>query len=83
MWDDSIRSNLASKAAAEAYGKRAVVHQVDFLVYAYLQRAEDGRAKELVDSVLPVSVGLGSDTALAAIPAALRSNAGNGMRPRN
>jgi hypothetical protein len=69
MWDDSIRSNLASKAAAEAYGQRAAVHQTDFLVYAYLQKAEDGRAKELVDGVLPVSVGLGSDTALAAIPA--------------
>jgi hypothetical protein len=66
---DPLRSNLASKAAAEAYGQRAVVHQVDFLVYAYLQEAEDGRAKELVDSVLPISVGLGSDTALAAIPA--------------
>jgi tetratricopeptide (TPR) repeat protein len=68
MWDESIRSNLASKAAAEGYGF-SVAHQVDFLVYAYLQMAEDGRAKELVDSVLPISVGLGSDTALAAIPA--------------
>jgi hypothetical protein len=68
MWEDSIRSNLASKAAAESHGL-GVAHQTDFLVYAYLQRAEDGRAKELVDSVLPISGGLGSDTALAAIPA--------------
>ena len=68
MWEDSIRSNLSSKAAAESHGP-SVAHQMDFLVYAYLQRGEDGRAKELVDSVLPVSVGLGSDTALAAIPA--------------
>jgi len=69
MWDESIRSNLASKAAAEAHGQLSVAHQVDFLVYAYLQMAEDRRAKELVDSVLPVSLGLGTDTALAAIPA--------------
>jgi len=68
MWDDSVRSNLASKAAAESHGL-PVGHQTDFLVYAFLQRAEDGRAKELVDSVLPISGGLGSDTALAAIPA--------------
>jgi hypothetical protein len=68
MWDESIRANLASKAAAEAY-RLPVAHQVDFLVYAYLQLAQDGHAKELVDSVLPVSVGLGTDTALAAIPA--------------
>jgi hypothetical protein len=68
MWDESIRSNLASKASAESRGQY-VAHQTDFLVYAYLQKAEDGRAKELVDAVLPISVGLGSDTALAAIPA--------------
>jgi hypothetical protein len=68
MWEDSIRSNLASTAVSESYG-RPVAHQTDFLVYAYLQRAEDGRAKELVDSVLPISGGLGSATALAAIPA--------------
>jgi len=68
MWEDSIRSNLASTAVAESYGG-PVAHQTDFLVYAYLQRAEDGRAKELVDSVLPISGGLGSATALAAIPA--------------
>ena len=68
MWDESIRSNLAAKTAAEAYGF-SVAHQVDFLVYAYLQRMEDGPAKALIDSMLPISVGLGTDTALAAIPA--------------
>ena len=68
MWEDSIRSNLASTGVAESYGQ-PVAHQTDFLVYAYLQRAEDGRAKELVDSVLPIYGGLGSATALAAIPA--------------
>jgi hypothetical protein len=69
MWEDSIRSNLAAKAAAEAHGQLSVAHQVDFLVYAFLQMAEDAPAKELVDSVLPVSLGLGTDTALSAIPA--------------
>jgi hypothetical protein len=33
MWDGSMRSNLASNAAAEAHGL-PVAHQVDFLVYA-------------------------------------------------
>jgi len=68
MWDESIRSNLASEGAAEAYGL-PVAHQLDFLVYAYLQRAEDGPAKNVIDSMVPISVGLGTDTALAAIPA--------------
>jgi hypothetical protein len=68
MWDESIRSNLAAKTAAETYGF-SVAHQVDFVVYAYLQRAEDRSAKALIDSMVPISVGLGTDTALAAIPA--------------
>jgi len=81
MWDDSIRSNLASKAAADDYAAKnfpdathqSVPHLLDFLVYAYLQTGKDGDAKQLVDSLpnlkkFPVT-GLAIDTALAAIPA--------------
>jgi len=81
MWDDSIRSNLASKASADDYEAKnspdtthpGVPHMSDFLVYAYLQTAKDGDAKQLVDSVLKLKkfrfASLGIDTALAAIPA--------------
>jgi hypothetical protein len=72
MWDESIRANLASKAAAEAYGL-PVAHQMDFLAYAYLQTAKDGDAEQSVDSLPNLKkspfTSLGIDTALAAIPA--------------
>ena len=80
MWEDSIRSNLAAKAAAESYSL-TVAHQVDFLVYAYLQTAKDGDAKQSVDSLpnlkKPPFTSLAIDTALAAIPARFALERGN------
>jgi len=81
IWDDSVRSNLAAKAAADDYAAKnfagatdpGVPHMLDFMVYAYLQTAKDGDAKQVVDSLPKLkklaSVRLGTDTALAAIPA--------------
>jgi hypothetical protein len=81
MWDDSVRSNLATKAAADDYAAKnfpdrtytIVPHLSDFLVYAYLQTAKDRDAQQVVDSLpnlKPFLVAqLGIDTALAAIPA--------------
>ena len=53
MWEDSIRSNLATKAAADDYAAKnypdrthpIVPHLSDFLVYAYLQTARDRDAQ--------------------------------------
>jgi len=81
MWEDSVRSNLASKTSADDYEAKnfpdtthpGVPHMSDFLVYAYLQTARDGEAKQLVDSLPKLKkfrfASLGIDTALAAIPA--------------
>jgi tetratricopeptide (TPR) repeat protein len=81
MWDDSIRSNLASKTSADDYEAKnspdtthpGVPHMSDFLVYAYLQTARDGDAGQVVDSLPKLKkfrfTSLGIDTALAAIPA--------------
>jgi hypothetical protein len=81
MWEDSVRSNLASKAAADDYAAKnfpdlthpSVPHLLDFIVYAYLQTAKDGEAEQLVDSIPKLKeflvVQLAQDTALAAIPA--------------
>jgi hypothetical protein len=79
MWDDSIRSNLAAKAAADDYAARnfpgtthpAVPHFLDFLETAYLQTARDQEAKEIVDSLpkLGKFTFASFDTGLAAIPA--------------
>ena len=53
-WQESIESNLASAAAAEkdsAQGDQ--VHAMDYLVYAYLQGAQDMEAKKVFEAVPP------------------------------
>jgi tetratricopeptide (TPR) repeat protein len=81
MWGDSVRSNLASKAAADEYAAKclpdqthpSVPHLLDFIVYADLQMAKDSDAKQVVDSLSNLKkflvAQLTQDTALAAIPA--------------
>ena len=81
MWEDSVRSNLATKTAADDYAAKnfpdrtytIVPHLSDFLAYAYLQTAKDREAQQIADSLpnlKPFLVAqLGIDTALAAIPA--------------
>jgi tetratricopeptide (TPR) repeat protein len=44
MWQESIRSNQASLRAARTY-----VHAMDFMMYAYLQGAQDREARRLVE----------------------------------
>jgi tetratricopeptide (TPR) repeat protein len=49
LWDDDIRSNLASAAAAEQPavlhgGAENLLHALDFLQYAYLQLGDEDRA---------------------------------------
>jgi len=81
MWEDSVRSNLASKAVADEYAAKnfpdqthpSVPHLLDFLAYAYLQTARDRDAQQVVDSLPALKrflvAQLTIDTALAAIPA--------------
>jgi tetratricopeptide (TPR) repeat protein len=53
IWDESIQSNLASVSAAKCYAENnpkeahrdEELHGMDYLVYAYLQKAEDSLAK--------------------------------------
>ncbi len=61
MWQQSIDSNVAAKAAALAYVAKTLgpggydsntVHAMDYLEYAYLQTAQDGPAKAVVDELL-------------------------------
>jgi len=81
MWEDSVRSNLAAKAAADDYwaknspGKSSpgIPHFLDFMITADLQMAKDGDAKRMVDALANLNAfpfpSLGIDTGLAAIPA--------------
>jgi len=81
LWDESIQSNLASaKAAREHLAKTHAgasafdeLHALDYLVYAYLQQAQDEKAKRLLDQVNKVNKVdaevLAAAFALGAIPA--------------
>ena len=59
MWEDSIDANSRSAEAARERGKRFglaqgqlnEIHALDYLVYAYLQRGEDDKAKAIVDDI--------------------------------
>lgn len=54
LWDECIRSNLVSVASAKCYAEQAGIrghwdeelHGMDYLVYAYLQRGENQKARE-------------------------------------
>ena len=57
LWNESINSNLASVASAQCYAEAAgmkghwdeEIHGLDYLVYAYLQKGENGLAKKQWD----------------------------------
>jgi tetratricopeptide (TPR) repeat protein len=54
LWQESIESNLASEAAAQKYNAPGnELHARDYLVYAYLQGAQDRAAKKVIDTAPP------------------------------
>jgi hypothetical protein len=80
LWQDSIQSNLASAAAAKNYAARTrrgtasfdQLHAMDYLVYAYLQGAQDRKAKQILDEIQPMDQAdpeFAAAYAFAAIPA--------------
>src|SRR6201987_2594267 len=81
MWQESIDSNRAANAAALAYVRKSLgpegfdsetVHTMDYLEYAYLQTAQDGPAKAVVDELVGFQQSAGANLptayAVAAIP---------------
>ncbi|HET9480473.1 MAG TPA: hypothetical protein VFP98_01830 [Candidatus Polarisedimenticolia bacterium] len=79
LWQESIESNRAAAAAARASAWTGEeLHATDYLVYAYLQEARDGEAREAVDRLPALAGELTPDApayvpqgifAMAAIPA--------------
>ena len=82
LWQESIKSNLASaKAGTREATKRHpgassfnALHATDYLEYAYLQSAQDAKARELVDRINAVTSlddpeAFAAGYALVAIPA--------------
>ena len=56
LWDDSIASNLAARAAAHQQGDTGEeLHAMDYLVYAYLQSGRDADAAEVVQQLRNMS----------------------------
>ena len=63
MWSDSIQSNLASAAAAKQQvaktqpgaASQDELHALDYLIYAYLQGAQDKPAKRILDQAQAAS----------------------------
>ncbi len=52
LWDDSIASNLAAKAAARQQGDTGEeLHAMDYLVYAYLQSGRDEDASQVIQQL--------------------------------
>ena len=81
MWQQSIDSNRAAHAAALDYVQKSrgpgsydqeTLHTMDYLEYAYLQIAQDGPAKEVVDELVGFRESEGANLAgayaVAAIP---------------
>ncbi len=81
-WQESIDTNMASANAAKASiaesdrqntTSESVLHALDYMIYGYLQLAQDGAAKALLDEVNAVETvvagGFGAAYALAAMPA--------------
>lgn len=56
LWDESIQSNLNSVSSAKCYAENLAatghwdeeLHGMDYLLYAYLQKANDDKARELI-----------------------------------
>ena len=81
LWQDSIQANLASEAAARRYAEKVKMsgtwdeqlHAMDYLVYAYLQTAQDRAAEQLVGRLRNITQAAAANFkagyALAAIPA--------------
>jgi tetratricopeptide (TPR) repeat protein len=81
LWQESIESNIASAAAAKNYAAKMhpgaasydQLHAMDYLAYAYLQTAQDGKVKEIVDALYSMNKvdanTVAAAYAFAAIPA--------------
>jgi hypothetical protein len=69
-WDESIKTNLASAAAARKDNAASEeLHALDYQTYAYLQTAQDAAAKKVVESVGAIGARIRTDVADNAAPA--------------
>jgi tetratricopeptide (TPR) repeat protein len=63
LWDECIQSNLAAASSAKCYAEQAGIkghwdeelHALDYLVYGYLQKGDNVRAKEQYDYLTTIN----------------------------
>jgi hypothetical protein len=68
-WQESIDANLASGAVAKREGSTAEeLHTLDYRTYAYLQTAQDGAAREILDSLPDVKARFDPNAVASAAP---------------
>jgi len=68
-WQDSIETNIASAAAARRDNATSEeLHAMDYMVYAYLQTAQDDAAKTSVDKIAAIGSRIQMNAAGAAAP---------------
>ena len=81
MWQQTIDSNVASERAAREHADKVhpgttsfdALHASDYLAYAWLQRGEDARVRQLVDQIAAIKAidveNFAGYYAMAAVPA--------------
>jgi hypothetical protein len=68
-WQDSIETNIASAAAARRDNAAAEeLHALDYMVYAYLQTAQDAAARKSMDGIAAIGSRIPMNAAGAAAP---------------
>jgi hypothetical protein len=71
LWQESIAANMASAAAARKDSNAAEeLHALDYMVYAYLQMAQDNAAKRTLDAIGALGAKIQSGPGGAAPPPA-------------
>lgn len=69
-WDESIETNIKSAAAARKDNAASEeLHALDYQVYAYLQRAQDGAARKVLDAIPSIGERIQVNAAENAAPA--------------
>ncbi|MFP3938827.1 MAG: hypothetical protein ACLF0P_00840 [Thermoanaerobaculia bacterium] len=80
LWEESIEWNERSAEAAREHPvdgqvSMHLLHAIDYLAYAHLQKGADGKAREVADTLAaldgPIHPHVGSAYTLAAVPARL------------
>ena len=68
-WQESIDTNIASAAVAKREGATGEeLHTMDYRMYAYLQTAQDGAAREILEALPEVKARFDPDAIASAAP---------------